>query len=544
MRDSMLTTLCVAAAAGLTAAAYLTRPVPQEVALLSDQGQPLAPDLADVTSLSSLEVLGYDETAAKVRPFKVEKDKSGRWIIPSHSGYPADAEVKMGQAAAAFVGLTKERVVTDSREDHERLGVLDPSDEKSLTTGRGTRVTMRDSTGRAAADLVIGKPVPGEGSKRYVRQADKGRVYVTTMESGFSTTFTDWVETDLLKVGQTEVSKIVSDRFKADSERGALTNVESVTITRLPSPPAASSPQPPQSPAPAWAFTARPGGPPGDGEKLDEARVNELLSALSTIRIAGVRAKPTNLSKMLAGSDGQAMLSVADQMSLQSRGFLITADGRLVSSEGQMLVQTKDGVAYSIWFGDIAVGAEDGAATDAIPAAPDATASAEESSPRKPGGSGDLRYVMVTTSFDETLLPEPTPPPDLPPKPTAPERTPDADNDPNSAKPETPAEDPAVAAKRAEYERVHQEWKAKVEAAKKRAEGLSRRFADWYYVIDGKSFASLRPTRANLVKKADADASSTSDSHAQEKSDGSNPEETPDPVSEFPITPEPTDPPK
>src|SRR5262245_37748054 len=100
------TVALVAAAGTLAGLVFLTRPKAGEVALISDQGQPLAPQLTDPLAIKGLQVVSYDETAAKTRAFNVTFDGK-RWVIPSHSGYPADAADKVSAAASAFAGLKK-----------------------------------------------------------------------------------------------------------------------------------------------------------------------------------------------------------------------------------------------------------------------------------------------------------------------------------------------------------------------------------------------------------------------------------------------------
>ena len=61
------------------------------------------------------------------------------------------------------------------------------------------------------------------------------------------------------------------------------------------------------------------------------------------------------------------------------------------------------------------------------------------------------------------------------------------------------------------------QWKeheTKVEAGKKEAADLTRRFGPWYYVIDNALFQKLKPTRADLSKAKDAPAQTPQDGTA------------------------------
>ena len=56
------------------------------------------------------------------------KDK--QWVIPSHYNYPADAKDRLSKTAAAIIDLTKDTVRSNSNEDQEPMGVIDPLDAK------------------------------------------------------------------------------------------------------------------------------------------------------------------------------------------------------------------------------------------------------------------------------------------------------------------------------------------------------------------------------------------------------------------------------
>jgi hypothetical protein len=74
---------------------------------------------------------------------------------------------------------------------------------------------------------------------------------------------------------------------------------------------------------------------------------------------------------------GQMMLTITTAMSLRRYGYFLTQTGRVLSSDGEMIVEMANGVAYQIRFGDVAT-----ASADAAKAA------------------GGDRYLFVTTSWD------------------------------------------------------------------------------------------------------------------------------------------------
>lgn len=482
------------AAGGLSAAVVSTRPQSREVALLSDVGKPLAPALTDPLAVKSLEVISYDDKAARVRAFKVAFDGK-RWVIPSHANYPADAADRMARAAAAFAGLLRDRIVTDNKADHARLGVLAPDDETAVATsaeGVGTRVTLRDGSDRPLADLILGKnvdapeesnPFAGSTPRRFVREVNSDRVYVTTLDQGFSTKFIDWVETDLLKLDQQSVVSLFVDRYKIDDQTMQLTDVQRVTLTR---PPAAA----PADPAAAartrpWTFTSEPGGGLSPGHQLVTERIDQVLSTLGSTRIVGVRRKPENLAKVLAGAANQseATLGLSDQLSLQTRGFYLNRDGRVLAGDGQMTIRCDDGLVYMLWFGSAVPEGEDAASGGQV-----GGTVAAATAPAEPG-KGVPRYVLITALFDEAVLPEPPKSFELIAAEKAAEGKPADSPEAAALAPLASARAAALAART-----------AKLDAGRTRAEGLSKRFAEWYYVIDGTGVDRLRPTREELQR--------------------------------------------
>src|SRR5208337_2601473 len=134
-----------------------------------DQGQPFFPDFKDPLACTDLEVVDYDPTTATASRFQV-KFEDGKWVIPSHYGYPADARDRLSKTAAAVMLLTKDTVRSDRVEDQEEMGVVDPLDTKTSTLkGRGKRITLRDSAGQILADFIIGKEVKDKTGQCYVR---------------------------------------------------------------------------------------------------------------------------------------------------------------------------------------------------------------------------------------------------------------------------------------------------------------------------------------------------------------------------------------
>ena len=152
MNELTRTGLFVAAAAGLIAAAGWIRPESATSEIYSDTGQAFFPSFRNVDAVKAIEVVDYDETEAVARPLKVEFRK-GRWLLTSHSDYPAEARDRLARTAASLLDLKKDTPATDRIEDHAKYGVLDPLDAKNpALQGRGKRVTLRDAGGVTLAE--------------------------------------------------------------------------------------------------------------------------------------------------------------------------------------------------------------------------------------------------------------------------------------------------------------------------------------------------------------------------------------------------------
>ena len=59
--------------------------------------------------------------------------KDNKWVIPSHYNYPADARERLSQTAAAIMDLTKDTIRSNSADEQEAMGVIDPLDAKVAT---------------------------------------------------------------------------------------------------------------------------------------------------------------------------------------------------------------------------------------------------------------------------------------------------------------------------------------------------------------------------------------------------------------------------
>ena len=346
---------------------------------------------------------------------------------------------------------------------------------------------MRDASGKTVADVIIGNPVPDAAGaaagaptgKRYVREAGKKRVYTTTLNQNYSTRLADWVQTDLLTLSTDQVKRVSVDRYRVDEEKGTIADLKTLALLR-PDPVIAGPDQP--GPERNWTVTASDAPAPAP---VNQAKADDLLAALSSLKIVGVRPKPANLAKVLAGDTGEGSISVVDQASLQRHGFFISANGTLLANEGSMTVACTDGVVYTLWIGELA--------TD------EATKDQSQGATTSPGDKprqADGRYMMVTVSFDPALIgTPPAKPAELDELEKQAAALPAGEKLPDDA-------NARLVNLGSAYKAQSDGFAARVKAGTERQQQLAKRFASWYYVVDAASLDRLRPTREQLTAPA------------------------------------------
>ncbi|MBL8898322.1 MAG: DUF4340 domain-containing protein [Planctomycetes bacterium] len=539
------TGIFLGSAVGLVALALVTRPGAREPEFFREEGSLFFPGFTEPGQAAKLEVTALDKTGTIIKPFAVEK-KDGRWTIPSHYGYPADAEERMGKAAGLFIGLAKKGVRSDNASDHARFGVVDPSDESLDSTGRGQKVIFRDTAGNELAALILGNKVREEGGGeqglRFVREPGKKRVYTAAIPSELSTAFGDWIEKDLLKVQSYDVEKLVFDNHSVDETQMILVPGEKLEFAKKDYKWTLSDLQP--------------------GEEMKEDKVRDAGAELDRIQIVGVRQKPEGITAELKTARGFEAQAIADW--LARRGFYAVKGGDLKSDEGELIAVTNKGVKYTLRFGQVVYGDE-----ESLSAGSEDEGAKKEGEEKKEGVKPN-RYLLVSVEFDPTGIAKPTEPKpaeDLVKKRESsrdaiqqvsdalakyrdaheskfPKALQELTTDAAAGLKELPkdawgkelsytydeatntyvlaalgadgaiggdGENSDIDSKALEqvgtFRKLYDDWVAaekKEEEGKKEVAKLAKRFEPWYYVIDAASFDKLRVKRADVVKAPEA----------------------------------------
>ncbi len=415
-----------------------------------DQGEQFFPEFTDPNEATSLEVIDFDDETGEALPFKVVF-KEGKYAIPSHNDYPADGKDRLAKTAAGVIDIKKDDFRTDNVTDHEFCGVIDPLDDAATSlTGRGKRVTIKAENDKILADFIIGNEIEGRDKFRFVRVPGQKRVYAVRMDIDISTKFSDWIESDLLKVNKNDIRQVVLKDYSINERSGRVDQRDNVILDKVDT---------------DWQANKM-----SANQEVDNTKMNNLLSAIDELSIVGVRPKPPGLSQSLSRADaGGIAMSQGDMLSLQSRGYYFTRDGQLLSNEGEIQTRTTDGVTYTLRFGEVVYGS--GADVSA----------GSESERDDQAGPGENRYLFITTEFDSTEFEKPA-------KPINSDFLSKADSLWTNTD-----------RRNKELQDDYEEWEKKIEKGMSLSVDLNARFAGWYYVISSESFEKINLKRKDLV---------------------------------------------
>ena len=434
MQETKKTLIIAGVAVLLGVVAFASAPRRAVPDLFFDVGEPFFPDFADPDAAATLDVVEFDAETASATPFQVT-NRDGLWTIPSHHDYPADGAERLSNIAADIISLAKEDFRSDNVADHEALGVIDPTDLTATSlVGRGTRITVKDASDETLADLIVGRPVEGRPGLRFVRSPNQKRVYTARFEANISIRFEDWIEKNLLEVERDQVVHIVLNEYEVDEVTRRASQPRAFTVDKVDD-------------------TTWTGDPVPAGQEVDYVQMNLLVGAIINLEIAGVRPKPEGMTGNLRDAAMAGRISRDDITDLVNKGFYPTADGGLLSNEGELLVRTTEGVLYTLRFGEIVYGSGD------------AVLLGNDTSDDEETGPGENRYVFIEAEFDQAALPEPSA----------------SDTD------------------------AHASWERRVREGREKADRLATRFASWYYVVSAGSYDRIHKPREDFLKDIEPD---------------------------------------
>ena len=387
-------------AVGLALVLNPPREITPESLTKANVGKEFYPDFKPGRCATSIRVVAFDETKAKQRIFGV-KLENGKWTIPTRHNYPADGADRLAKTATSVRRIKREELASNSVEDQEKLGVLDPLD-KDLTKlkGRGQRITLNKGD-TALVDLIIGKQLKDRPGFFYIRKPDEQATYVSKVSIELSTKFADWIETDLLKLDRndlTEMEVVMNFEFQNANGRPKVAPGETNALVR-------------DKPADPWKLEGLEAG-----EEVNVTKVNEMVTALDDLKLVGVRPKPKGFKPDLTfDREFVKKQSDLDELvhDLHDRGFELVPDVenkmlKMYGDAGELIAGTNKGVVYTLKFGSVFLGDETeievGGAADKDEKPADTEAADDKTKAKANEGKQSSRYLFVTAGFDEKFL--------------------------------------------------------------------------------------------------------------------------------------------
>ena len=267
MNETKRTMIYGGVALALALLAFITAPRRVTPDAFLDKGELFFPDFSDPNVATTLEVIDYDEETGSAIPFKITF-KDGKWTIPSHHDYPADGKDRLAKTAAGVIGVRKNEFRADNVAEHEALGVIDPLDETSTAlSGRGKRVTLKGQNDNILADFILSEEIEGREKFRFVRIPDQKRVYASKMDIEISTSFGDWIETDLLKVEKDNIKKIELKDYSINERTRQVQQRDTIKLDKD---------------GDTWNANRM-----SKNQEVDKTKINDLLKTLDELSIVG-----------------------------------------------------------------------------------------------------------------------------------------------------------------------------------------------------------------------------------------------------------------
>lgn len=528
MPEFAKTLIFVGAAALLGVLALVFRPAslaPPELKL----DDKLFADIDDATAVDALEIVRYDKNAGGRQRLKVARGDGG-WVIASHNDYPADAndaKDRIQDAALTLMDLKIVGLASELSSDHALLGVVSPEGNLASQTDSediGTLVTLEDEAGRKLAKLIIGKPYPKFEGQRFVCKDGEKRVYTAKIDiDEFSSKFEDWIDTDLLGIHPPSIRQVTLKDYSAEIvpvQRGNV--IQLIPRRNSRSEMTLDWDQKQQ----LWKMqdfaefrdNQRLPAKLAESEQLNKEKLDSLKSAIGQLKIIDAQAKPEEL---LAEIKSDEDLLANERLSglLMRRGFY-PSRGELLGANGEVRVQTDDGVEYILRFGNesgIESGEEEAklnryllvsarVAENQLQPEPPSTippAGEEEGEPLSGAGgqagepgeaaepTGDEAPVE-TGEDDQPDTPAPSTADDAEPADAPPADEPDTGPPDATPPPEQPAVDDALVAKRL--------------AAEAKVAEVNKKFSKWFYIVSEDVYKDLRLSRFDVIQQKDEDS--------------------------------------
>ena len=463
MSDSrnIVTGFFLISAAALSVAAYVVYPKAVSTGMEEQVNKPLFE--FEPKSVRGLSIVKYDQDRNTFDEIVMENSLVNGWQIPSKFDYPVDSAEKLVYTASSLSGLIVLAIASEDPTDEETYGVVEPAAGlKAGQEGVGVKVSLKDRSKQEIASVIIGKEVKDQPNNRFVRIPGQRFIYICEYDpSILKTDFFSWINPKVLNwSGQWTVSKLAIDNYS--STKSPILEVKQSYQAGL----ALEQNQ--------WTTLSFVDAENKDAKpNLNVAELERIRLALENFEIQDVVRKSPGLAKSLKERTG-IPVTFAVMSNIEKLGFFVDEKSKKELGAGGALSFTSNvGIRYRMLFGALL------------------TASVT-------GKPNDQRCVMVSADVDESKFPMPVNPDDArkqggekkndPPKPNG-----------MGCEPGDLQDDDDEREARRQYQIKLEERNEKIAEAKKVADQINNRFANWFYIIDNKLYQALMPPKAEIV---------------------------------------------
>lgn len=426
-------------AAAVVAGAVYYYPKPVEVVVDAKVGQNLF-EPYETSDVRSIAITQYSSESNSLEQLRVQR-KGETWVLPQSGDFEVTLIARVGEVAKSLLDREVLSLATNDEQGHVEFGVVDPI-EANNTPNRsslGLKVELKDGEKGNIANLIIGKPVPGDetGQKFYVRVPGQPAVYELQIpKTIYRTRFENWVDQNLMQLPPpnstaVKVKNIQVENYSIAPE--SIADAKRVPVYR-------SNFSVSETGLDAKLKQYR------DGEFTDteltpaiEREIGSTLQAIGNIRYIEVVGKPKAVATAMR--DPAKVSAAADLKPLQQFGFRVSGEQPdFEAVGGEVSVATSDGVRVRFLIGSIAAQAD----------------------------TQDLSlnyHAMLVAEIDGEAFEEPT-------------------------KPEGVEED---SEENKEYLRAMAELERNKQSAQLRIDEMNRTWSKWIYVVPETVISALRP---------------------------------------------------
>ncbi len=364
MNELTKTLIFAGIAAVVAIAAFALRPKSFEPVQQKSGDRLFAEELKDATAADALHIARFDPDQSKAVELTVRRDGE-QWVLASHNDYPADAtdaKDRIQNVALKLIDLEVIDVASELTGDHGLYGVVSPVGDavkEADAEDIGMLVGLQDAGGKKLAELIVGKEVRDDQSgqaKRFVRKANEPTVYTAAISSDdLKSDFADWIASDLLNINSGDIRRVTIKDY----------NVHLAQVQGPDGRPREAVLYEPRfelstnwdNKDSQWVFSdmvERRGNrlAPSElteDEELNGEKLDALKRAVDNLKIVNVEAKPKEIVGGVK-SDDDLINDPAVGPLLAEKGFY-PMRGELLSSDGEVRVQTEEGIEYILRFG-------------------------------------------------------------------------------------------------------------------------------------------------------------------------------------------------